>query len=551
MLTHLHIENYTLIQALDLSFTKGLTVITGETGAGKSILLGALSLVLGARMDKQVIYHKDKKCVIEAQFDISKYDVKSFFEYHDLDYDDHLIIRREIVPSGKSRAFINDTPVNLQQMKTLGEMLVDIHSQHKTLTLNQSNTQLTIVDQIAQQKTALKSYQALFHQYKKAKEKLYQLKEAEKQAKLEENYLQFLYDELMESRLEEIEEQDLEEELQLLTHAENISNTMQQSLHTLSEDEQNILDQLQWIQNDIQKQSTYHKDIKTLSDRLESLTIELKDIVGEIENITGNVVYDAERIEILNEKMDLIFRLQQKHQVNSVEELLEKKESLEKKLNNITSLDHDIKTLSSEVEDIYQTLQTKAKELSNNRKEIVPVITSNVLAHLKLLGMPESSFTINIEQKPDITIDGIDDISFLFSANKGSDLQPIQKIASGGELSRFMLSIKSVTAQSVLLPTIIFDEIDSGVSGDIAGKTGNILKKMAKNMQVIAITHLPQIAAKSNDHLFVYKNIIDNQTFSHIKRLSNKEKINEVAKMLSDNKVTSAAIKNAEALING
>ncbi len=551
MITHLHIENYTLIQTLDLSFMDGLTVITGETGAGKSILLGALSLVLGSRMDMQVIAHKDKKCVIEAQFDISKYDIKYFFDNLDLDYDNQLIIRREIVPSGKSRTFINDTPVNLQQMKILGEMLVDIHSQHKTLTLNQSNTQLTIVDQIAKQKTTLKSYQALFNQYKKATAQLHQLKEQEKQARLEENYLQFLYDELVESNLEAVKEQDIEAELKLLNHAENISNTLQQSLQTLNNDEQNILYQLELIKNDIQKQSAYHKDIQILSDRLESLTIELKDIVGEIENITDNVVYDAERIDMLNEKMDLIFRLQQKHQVNSVVELLEKKENLEQKLNNITSLDTEIKTLSSEVEKMYSELKIKAQELSNNRKKTIPTITSQVLEHLKLLGMPEATFEINITQKSDITFDGIDDITFLFSANKGTGLQPIQKIASGGELSRFMLSIKSVTAQSVLLPTIIFDEIDSGVSGDIAGKTGNILKKMAKNMQVIAITHLPQIAAKSDDHLFVYKNIIDNQTFSHIKRLSNKEKVNEVAKMLSDNKITSAAIKNAEALING
>ncbi|MCF8337961.1 MAG: DNA repair protein RecN [Bacteroidales bacterium] len=549
MLLHLSIENYALIKQLDIDLNQGFTTITGETGAGKSILLGAMSLILGNRAETNVLNDASRKCVVEGHFDISSYQLKDFFDLYELDYDDVLILRREISRQGKSRAFINDTPVKLPLMKEIGETLVDIHSQNRTLTLNKSDVQMAVVDNFAGHNDLLADYRKTYTEYRRKQTELKELEEKERQAKSDQDYYQFLFDELEKADLKQGEQQEIENELELQNHAESIKSSLLEGYESISSSDMNITAQLQNIHSKLEQSSTHHQKISSLLERLNSTIIELEDLAGEMSNLAEEITYNPSRTEELNERLNTIYELEHKHRVSTVEELIEKKQELEQKLTGISSLENQIEKTRHEIRDMQQKLNDMAGKLSANRKESIPKIETEIQHTLTQLGMSDAGFQVKQEKLSAFNPEGLDKITFLFTANKGIPKQEISKIASGGELSRLMLAIKSLIAKKTLLPTIIFDEIDSGVSGDIAGKVGDILKKMAAEMQVIAITHLPQIASKSNDHLFVYKDSDNDKTFSHIRRLSREEQVQELAKMLSDERVTNAAIQTAKEML--
>lgn len=551
MLYHLSVQNYALIDKLEINFSEGFTIITGETGAGKSILLGALGLIVGQRADTQSLQDKTKKCVIEGVFQINNYDLKDFFKRQELDYEDKTTIRREINPEGKSRAFINDTPVTLAQLKELGERLIDIHSQHQTLTLNDSDFQLSVVDAYAQHSKLLSSYQTNYKEYKNIRSQLNELLEQEKQSKKEADYFQFQYDELETANLAAGSQEKMEEELKTLSHSEEIKSNLSKAYHALTGGEHNLLTSLNEIKAIVNHIAKYNSTIDELNKRLNSSFIELKDIGNELENIESDIVYSPQRMEELSNQLDEIYRLQQKHQVKTIDELLRIKEDFSNKLGQITMLDVQIDKLKTELLKSEKALGQKANELSANRKDNLSKIENEIKKLLALLGMPNAEIEIKQQQiaKGEYTLSGIDKVNFLFSANKGSALKELNKVASGGELSRLMLSIKSLIARLTSLPVVIFDEIDTGVSGEVADKVGNIMKQMAASMQVITITHLPQIAAKGTSHLFVFKEEIQNKTYSQIRKLTKEERIAEIAKMLSTDNPTPAAIKNAQELI--
>lgn len=549
MLLHLSIENYALIRELDIDLSRGFTAITGETGAGKSILLGALSLILGNRAETNVLNDPSHKCIVEGHFDISSYQLKRFFEENDLDYEDTLILRREISRQGKSRAFINDTPVKLPLMKEIGESLVDIHSQNRTLTLNKSDVQMAVVDNFAGHQKVLNDFRSAYRRYQQKQNELKNLQEQENKAKTDQDYYQFLYDELEKAKLKEGEQQEIENELDIQNHAETIKSGLLEGYEIISSSDTNIAEQLRSVYNKLKDSASHHQSLNAISERLNSALIELEDLSAEMSNLAEDITYDPSRAEELNERLNLIYELEHKHRVNSVEELIDKKNELQDNLGNISSLDQQIEQVKEEIQEVENKLYDMAERLSEQRKASIPEIEKEIKSTLTKLGMPDADFKISHQKLDRFNSEGFDHITFLFTANKGVPEQEISKIASGGELSRLMLAVKSLIAKRTLLPTIIFDEIDSGVSGDIAGKVGDILKKMAKEMQVVAITHLPQIASKSNDHLFVYKDVGEEKTFSHIRRLSGNEQINELAKMLSDEKVTNAAIQTAKEML--
>jgi DNA repair protein RecN (Recombination protein N) len=549
MLLRLSVQNYALIDKLDVEFTQGLTVITGETGAGKSILLGALGLVSGSRADSQSLYDKQKKCAIEATFDIKKYNLKSFFSEHDLDYEHTLVIRREINSEGKSRAFINDTPVTLTQLKELSDKLIDIHSQHQTLTFHESNFQLAVVDAYAKHQALLDEYAGSYKQFKTVEKLLNELIEKDNQAKKDADYYRFQFDELEEINLVSDEQEALEKELQALNNAEGIKLNLLKASQALNGGELNVLSTIGEIKVLLGGISKFKSEINELYERLNSSYIELKDIYNEIENIEQDIVYDPNQIEKISGRLDIIYRLQQKHQVKTVAELIAIKEELSNKLLEYDSLEAEIEKASKEKNKLHALLHSTAGKISENRKKIIPTIEKNIEELLALLSMPNATLKVVCESSDTLTANGMDAVKFLFSANKGSEPKELHKVASGGELSRLMLSIKSLIAQLTLLPTIIFDEIDTGVSGDVADKMGILMQKIAKNIQVISITHLPQIAAKGDTHLYVFKEEKNNRTYSNIKQLNEKQRIDEIAKMLSTGIPTIAAIKNAEDLL--
>lgn len=559
MLKSLSIRNYALIEELDVDFSDGLTIITGETGAGKSILVGALSLILGERADTRVLQDKDKKCIVEGTFDISNYLLEELFEKNDLDYEDITIIRRDINPAGKSRAFINDTPVNLNQLKELGTKLVDIHSQHQTLTLNSAGFQLSVVDAYAQHSGLLDDYKTKYREFKNIESELNNLLEQEKNADLD--FFQFQLDELEEASLQEGEQETLETECKTLSHAEEIKANLSQAILSLNSGDSNLLSQLSEINNLISQLGTYHPAIEELSERLNSSYIEIKDIAIELENMEEKTSHNPQRIEEINARLDMIYRLQQKHNLQTIEELLQLKNSLSKKLNGIVSLEDDIEKLKTKLAELSKKLSSLAKNISKNRVGAIPKIESEIRSLLGQMAMPNARLKIEHTAIDDYGSAGIDKIRFLFMANKGGDYQELSKVASGGELSRLMLSIKSVISQLTSLPTIIFDEIDKGVSGKIADKVGNIMKNMAKapprttvvgrgaGLQVITITHLPQIASKADMHFLAYKQSDARSTKSILKKLNELERIDEIAKLLSGEKLSTAAIDNAKELL--
>lgn len=549
MLSHISIQNYALIDKLEVDFPEGLTIITGETGAGKSILLGALGLIAGNRADVQALQDKSKKCIIEASFNIKDYVLKDFFWANELDYETVTHIRREITPEGKSRAFINDTPVTLTQLKALAERLVDIHSQHQTLTLNGSEFQLSVVDAYAKHAELLNEYSVQYKQFKLFEKALNELINKESQAKKDLDYFQFQFNELEDANLKTGEQQEMEQELETLNNAEDIKLNLSKAAVGLNGGEQNLISSLNEIKAILNGISKFKPEINDLNTRLTSAYIELKDINNELENIEQDIVYDPKRIETLNTQLDAIYRLQQKHQVKTVEELIAIKEDLSNKLLEYSSLETEIEKTRKELYSVQKSLTTLAKKITSNRKKEIPKIEKDVASLLSSLSMPNAQLKIDHTETEVLGINGLDKVNFLFSANKGSEFKELNKVASGGELSRLMLSIKSLIAQLTALPTIIFDEIDTGVSGDVANKAGSIMNTMAKSMQVITITHLPQIASKGQSHLFVYKEDKNNRTYSNIKKLSTDERVQEIAKMLSTGTPTAAAISNAKELL--
>lgn len=558
MLTHLSIRNYALISQLDIDFDHGLTIITGETGAGKSILLGALSLIIGQRADSQSLKDKTQKCIVEGVFDIKNYSLRDFFEKNNLDYEEKTVIRREINPAGNSRAFINDTPVSLLQLKELGINLVDIHSQHESLNLNSADFQFNIVDSFALQKEAVAEYKIKFREFQGLQNELKTLLENEQKSKLDKDYFQFQFDELENANLKPGEQEQLEQELELQNNSEEIKKNIFESVGALSKGERSIISALSEVQKFVSDSARFNTSLPEIEKRIKSASIELEDISEELEKIQRDISFSPEKIITINSRLNIIYSLQQKHRAKSTVELLETKENFRGKLDSIATLDGEIEKLNARILSEKSILQKSSAKISENRKKAIPKIEKNVNAILKELGMPDAKIEIGLTPNPSangegsfpmFSIYGIDEIKFYFTANKGSEPKEIQKVASGGELSRMMLSIKSLIARLIALPTIIFDEIDTGVSGEIADKVGVIMYRMAKEMQVISITHLPQIAGKGDAHYFVFKENKNGSAKTFLKKLSEKDRINEIARLLSGEELTKAAVMNAKELL--
>lgn len=550
MLSALQIKNYALIEELNINFDEGFSIITGETGAGKSILLGALSLILGQRADTGVLRNSDKKAVVEGTFKISNYNLKSFFESHELDYEPTTIIRREISAAGKSRAFINDTPVNLQQLKEIGTSLVDVHSQHQTLKLNESNFQLDLIDAYAGQLEARASYRKLFQNWKSLKLDLAELEEQEQKARLDHDYYMFQLNELVEADLKEDEQNEIEEELKTLQHSEEIKSGLYEVSHGLCDGEQNVLSDLNSIQGRLSTIASYHSGINDLNERLASCKIELEDLASELESLQNHIDFEPERLTTLNERIDLIYQLQRKHGVQSNAELIDIQFELEKKVSGTDELSGRIEELKKSIEKKEKELLKNGEKLSKARKTSFSKLEKQVKSILSQIGMPNAVLKIEHQLLKVPDVNGIDRIQFLFSANKGLELREVGKVASGGELSRLMLALKAIMAELTALPTIIFDEIDTGVSGDIASKMAQILKKMSSSMQVLSITHLPQVAAKGDAHYKVFKEDLNGKTYSQLIRLEEENRLEEVAKMLSGEEISNAALENAKELLS-
>ena len=550
MITSLSIENFALIEKLSVTFSDGFSVITGETGAGKSILLGALGLVLGKRADLTSLKNKDEKCVIEAYFQIKNYNLKSFFENNDLDYEDETIIRREILPSGKSRAFINDTPVNLNELQELSTYLIDIHSQHQTHELSDEQVQFQIIDSVGFNLNLISEYSLHLKEYKKYKTILKAKNELLQSVLKEQDYNTFLLEELLVAQLKSGEQEALEIEFEKLNNVEFIKENIVKSLSFANEEQFGVLQNLKEIKSSFQKIASFSAEYLNLFERISSVLIEFDDIEKELHQLSETIYSNPETLQVIHEKLQLIYTLQKKHQVNSVDELLAIQNDLDTKVDSVTTLEFEINTIQDKIIEIEMQLNIVAHKIHENRVTGIPILTKKLAAILEQLGMVNARFDIQVTLAEDFYINGKDTIQFLFSANKGSDFGLLKKVASGGEMSRIMLAVKSVLSEYSKLPTIIFDEIDTGVSGEIAHKMGEIMKEMSKNMQVFAITHLPQIAGKGKEHFKVYKVIIDQQTQSELKLLTNDERVTEIAQMLSGSTISNSALNHARELLN-
>ena len=548
MLQSLSVENYALIEKLEIEFKSGLNIITGETGAGKSILLGALGLILGQRADTSALKDNEKNCVIEGIFDIEKMNLKAFFEENDIDFEKQTAVRRIITPSGKSRAYINDIPVNLTTLRDLGLKLIDIHSQHETLHLSNHQFQLNVVDVVAGNSDLLANYQQKFSSYKKEEQKLQQLIDEQKKNANDFDYYSFQFQQLHDAKLVDGEQQALEEEERELSNAEAIKSELQFCSEAISEAEGSVLTILKNCHQSLKRiKEVFHRS-EALLERIDSTTIELKDISQEIQDLNEKIEMNPERLATVKERLDLIYSLQQKHRVTSVFELIELRNSLDKKISQISNSEEQIAAQRQLTDELLLKLREQASLLSERRKAVSEKIAEYIATQLGELGMPFAKFKIDYLES-ELTNTGFDKIEFLFSANKQLSFQDVAKVASGGEMSRLMLSIKTLLAKQGDLPTIIFDEIDTGVSGEVADKMGGIIKDVSQDIQIINITHLPQIASKGDYHFFVYKESDDNSTSTQIKMLSKEERITEIAKMLSGQNLTPAAIQNAKALL--
>ncbi len=550
MLKSLHISNYVLIDELDIQFNSGFTVITGETGAGKSVILGALGLVFGQRADSKLIRANEGKCVIEAVFDVSKnINLSAYFEQNELDYDDkNCIVRREISVNGKSRSFVNDTPVALNVLRYLSELLIDIHSQHENLLLVNHGFQLNVVDVIAYNNELLNQYKSEFKSWTKLKNELKELILENERQKSESDYFEFQFKQLSDAQLSVEEFIEIEEEFQLQSHSAEIISALEKAV-SLFDDEQKILSLLKENIQLINSVKKYVHDASTWHDRLETTYIELKDILSEISAFSGKIDFQPQRLEQIQLRLNEIYSLQNKFRVGTVEELIQLKDDFAAKIQQTEQDSEKITEIQNEINSIETELKKLANQLSTKRKEACQTAEEHVISQMKLLGVPNIRFEVRINRKNQLTEEGIDEVKFYFSANKNRELQAVQDVASGGEISRIMLSIKSLIAGKSELPTIIFDEIDMGVSGEIAHRMAEIMQNMSKNMQVVTITHLPQIAAKGNQHVKVYKDESGQQAKTYMKKLSQEDRITEIAQMLSGHTVSEAALANAIELL--
>ncbi len=550
MLHTLYIQDYALIRQLQICFEQGFSVITGETGAGKSVMLGALGLLLGQRADTKAIRTGASKCVIEAHFLLEGNFLQPFFEENELDYEAECILRREVYASGKSRAFINDTPVQLAQMKELGEQLIDIHSQHQNLLLGKEDFQLSVLDIVAGNGALLNAYRQDFKRWKQRKQALQDLLAQIAQDKADEDYVQFQYNQLEEAAIQTGEQEELEQEAEMLSHAEEIKSGLYRAGQILSSEEGGLLNELRDSKGALQNILSVFPSARELFDRLESSYIELEDIAQELERQAELAEFDPLRLDAVNERLNLIYSLQQKHHVQTVEELLQLQTSFEARLNALNHSEEDVEQLQKECDTMYKDLKSQADQLTKNRNKASKQIEKQMVEMLIPQGMPNVRFQVEVSLRKELSETGADTVNFRFSANKNGTLQPISQVASGGEIARVMLSVKALVSGAVALPTIIFDEIDTGVSGNIADRMALIMQEMgAKGRQVISITHLPQIAARGAVHYKVYKQDTETETISHITRLSKEERVEEIAHMLSGATLTTEALNNARALL--
>ncbi|TCN59730.1 DNA repair protein RecN [Flavobacterium circumlabens] len=550
MITSLSIKNYALIEKLAIDFSKGFSIITGETGAGKSIILGALGLVLGKRADLTSLKNKEEKCVIEAQFEISKYNLKEFFEANDLDYEDETIIRREILPSGKSRAFINDSPVNLQELQDLSLFLIDIHSQQQTQELSDENVQFNIIDAIANNSDVIGSYQKLLKTYKSDKSKLNALLKKQSDSGKEQEYNTFLLNELVAAKLKSGEQEELEADFEKLNNVEIIKEAIDKSLVITNEEQFGVFHNLNEIKISLQKIALFSPEYQSLFERITSVAIEVDDVSKELQNASEKLLNDPEKLELTNQKLQLIYNLQKKHQVTSVADLLQIQADLESAVVELGNIEEEITILTQAIEQKTQELDAFSATIHQNREKAIPVLSSQLVSILETLGMPNVRFNMELLPSETYFQNGKDELQFLFSANKGTDFGLLKKVASGGEMSRIMLAVKAILAKYSKLPTLIFDEIDTGVSGEIAIRMGEIMKEMSATMQIFAITHLPQIAAKGDSHFKVFKSTVDEDTQSELKLLTQEERIIEIAQMLSGANISDSALNHAKELLN-
>jgi len=550
MLKRLHIRNYALIDEIDIHFSERLTIITGETGAGKSILLGALGLVMGERADSKVFYNDSEKCVVEATFDVSSYDLKSFFDEHELDYDSEVFIRREVSPAGKSRAFVNDTPVNNQVLQRLTEALVDLHQQFDTLDIHNVNFQLRMIDALADNAVLLKEYQSGYRRYAADRKKLAEYISLSESGSKEMDFLRFQLEELQQAALTAGEQDAMENELAKLTGAEEIKVAYAAAFSHLLEGEQNVISQLQSIARSFQHTRKLSADLSSLSERFDALIVDLQDIGRVCDRIAEKTEHDPERIMELQDRLNIIYKLQKKHGVSSVEELLEIQARLEDQTSGYTDLGEVIAKLEKEISAQDAVLREKAAVLSTRRKSVTAGFETRVHGMLEQLSMPHARLKVEINDTAQLSATGLDDVQFLFASNVGSRFLPIRDVASGGELSRLTLCTKSLVADAIPLPTLIFDEIDTGISGDVSLKMGHILKELSERHQVVSITHTPQIASRADAHYFVYKTVDGNRTITRIRLLNHDERIRSIAVMLSGNPPSESALATARELLN-
>ncbi len=550
MLSSLTIKNYAIIKNLEVNFEQGFCVLTGETGAGKSIIMGALALILGQRADTSVLHNNQNKCIVEGKFILTETKLlEKVFEHCDLDFDLPVILRREIAPSGKSRAFINDTPVQLQVMREIGLLLIDVHSQHSNLELGKRKFQLNVIDWYGAHSALLNAYTKQYSHFRNLKRQHNELVEKANQSKADLDYYQFQFTQLDEAALVPGEQEEFEQEQEMLSHSEEIKTGLSEVYQLLDSEEQGIIPIVKNAANTIQKLVEYLPEAGELSSRLESQYLEMRDIADECEQLALKTEHDPARLEFINERLNTIFSLQQKHRVDTVEQLIALRDDFDSKIQESASFDDELLKLESEIAKQNQQLAAAANELHLSRKKLLIPISTEIARLLEQLGMPNAVFSIDLIKKTAFGPDGIDEVAFMFSANKGVKPEEINKVASGGELSRLMLAIKTVVAKSKTLPAIIFDEIDTGISGEIASKMGNIMQQMSKYMQVITITHLPQIASKGSAHFQVYKNENDTYTETSIRKLNHNERVAEIAKMLSGEATNNAAIDNARVLL--
>ena len=550
MLQQLYIKNFTLIDELDIELHPGFSVITGETGAGKSIILGAIGLLLGQRADSKSIKQGADRCVIEAHFDLSRYDLKPFFDENDIEYDDHdTIIRRELTAAGKSRAFINDTPVALTMLKELGDQLMDVHSQHQNLLLNKQDFQLNVVDILANDSKELEEYQQCFANYQQKTKELNLLREEIERNKQNADFLQFQYDELEAAQLAEGEQEELEQQSETMSHAEDIKTALYEADNALNGDESGVVSQVKSAYNALNSISKVMPKTDELTERLDSCRIELKDIADEVSQLLERTDFNPAELDNINNRLDRLYELEKKYHVETVEELIQQRDDLKLKLSHIENSDEAVSEMEKEVAKLQSLCAQRAETISTMRRATADNMRSQLAQRLEQLGMPHARFDVSIT-KTELGKNGQDSISFLFSANTSTPLQPVSQVASGGEIARVMLSLKAMISGAVKLPTIIFDEIDTGVSGKIAEKMAQIMQEMGRTeRQVISITHLPQIAALGSHHYRVSKEETKNGTVSHMTELNNEERITEIAQMLSGSDISDAAIQNAKELL--